>query len=708
MKKRLTALVLSFVMVLGTAALAVGGSKTISVIPMDMTVNGQSVIPTKSNGAPAEVFAYDGATYVPLRYLSELLGIEVQWDKDHPNTAALVNVANFTASAAQLTDGVYTAETAGRNGTLALKMTVSGGTIASVEITRHEETPGVADPALNTLPGEIVKYQSVGVDAVTGATVTSQAILTAVGDCIAQAGGKLEDWSHAVVKQAGEDITLTADVIVIGAGGAGMSAAATAGEKGASVILIDKAAAVGGNTILCGGAYNAADPEVQKLDTLSESQRKELSSYLDMNEADFGDFGPTLKILKGQISEYLATGENYLFDSVELHMIQSYTGAKRQGLDGTVIVPDLELISTLCHNALDSWHWLQKIGVPTNEKLTTAVGALWKRTHGVTVPANGAKPLTDALDAYARSQGVEVMLNTEATDFIVENGTVTGVTARTNDGTKVILHANRGVVLATGGYAGNVEMCVEYNNYWPDLTVSAKTDNTATAKGDGIFMAARVGANTLGMGFVQMLPTCTALDGQAGKGVGSKIYVNKEGLRYVNENSERDRLSMAALAQTGGVFYGVGDAAMIQTQGEEKIKDSESKGYVFVGDTLEEVARKAGVDAAALAETVKKYNGYVDAQEDPDFGRYAFAGKIETAPYVIAAMSPALHHTMGGVQINTDTQVINTQGKPIPGLYAAGEVCGGIHAGNRLGGNAVADAVVYGRIAGANASSYTR
>ena len=608
---------------------------------------------------------------------------------------------------AEAADGTYSAEAMGRNGTLGLQMVIEGGAIASVEITQQQETEGVADAALSQLPQDIVRYQSIGVDTVTGATVTSEAILKAAAECIAKAGGNPEEWRKEVVKVAGEDIEMRCDVLVIGAGGAGMTAAATAAENGASVILIDKAAAVGGNTILCGGAFNAADPEVQKLEEMSESQNRELASYLELDEADFGAFSETLGVLKGQIQAYLDSGEHYLFDSVELHMIQSYTGSRRTALDGSVIEPDYELISTLCHGALDGWHWLQGIGVPTKDALTTAVGALWKRTHEVQVPATGAKPLTDALEAYDREKGVEILLNTKASEFIVEDGAVCGAVAYRNDGTKVTLHAGS-VVLATGGFAGNVEMCVEYNQYWPDLTVNARTDNTASARGDGIFMARAVGADTVGMGFIQMLPTCTALDGQAGKGVGSQIYVNKEGHRYVNENNERDLLCKAALAQTDGIFYGVGDASMIAKQGEAKIAESEAKGYVFVADTLEEAARKAGVDAAELVKTVDTFNGYVDAQEDPDFGRYAFLGKIENAPFVIAPMSPALHHTMGGVRINPETQVLTETGEPIPGLYAAGEVCGGIHAGNRLGGNAVADTVVFGRIAGRNAADHVQ
>ena len=620
---------------------------------------------------------------------------------------ALSMLLSMSAAMADgLTAGTYSATVDGRNGPLTLSVTIDAAEITGVEIGEHQETPGVADPAFTILVDDVIKYQSVGVDTITGATVTSEAVLLGISECLKQAGANLDDWNKEVTKVAGEDIELTADVIVIGGGGAGLAAAATAGENGASVILIEKAAALGGNTILAGGAYNTSDVEVQKKDQMADATRKELESYLNYKEEDFGAFAGTLTTLKQQITDYLASGETYLFDSVELHMIHSYTGSKREALDGTVIEPNFDLISTLCNNTLDGWHWLQEIGTPTNEALSTAVGALWKRTHGITVPDNGSKPLIDALEAHALKQNVEIIMNTEATDFITENGKVVGVNAVKNDGTKVILRANKGVVLASGGFAGNIDMVLEYNNYWPDMNASVKTDNTATAKGDGIRMAQAVGANTVGMGFIQMLPTCSAVDGLAGKGVGSQLYVNKEGLRYVNETSERDVLCKAALAQTGGVFYGVGDVKMYNhaLQGEAKVADSVAKGYAFIGDTLEEAARNAGIDGEQLVKTVEAFNTYVEQESDPDFGRYGFMGKVEEGPFMIVPMSPALHHTMGGVEINTETQVINTNGEVIPGLYAAGEVCGGIHAGNRLGGNAITDIVVFGRIAGANAA----
>ena len=486
-------------------------------------------------------------------------------------------------------------------------------------MTKQQETQGVADAALANIPAQVVEYQSIQLDAVTGATITSEAILSAVAGCIEQAGGKLEDFSKAVEKQAGEDVDLTADVVVIGAGGAGLTAAAFAGANGASVIVLEKGAAVGGNTLLSGGILNAADPEKQQQEEMTESTRSELLKVLDYDEAEFGEFAETLKTLKEQINEYVASGATYLFDSPELHMIQSYTGSKRTDLDGNVITPNYELIHTLCFNALDAWNWLIDIGTPVRDTLSIGVGALWKRTHSVDGGANGAYPLIASLKAEAEKQGAEIMLETEAKELLTDGGRVVGVTAYKQDGTKVTVHASKGVVLATGGFAGNIDMVLEYNNYWANLGPDAKNDNTSTINGDGIKMAQAVGANTVGMGFIQMLPTCAALDGQAGKGVGSQLYVNQEGVRYVNETSERDVLVNAALAQTGGYFYGVGGAAMYNhpQQGAEKLADSVAKGYGYVADTIDEIAEWAGIDAETLKATIETFNAYVETKTIP-------------------------------------------------------------------------------------------
>lgn len=614
--------------------------------------------------------------------------------------------ATNASVAALYTAGEYTATATGNNGPVTVKVTFTDDAIASVEVTEHAETAGISDAAISTIPEKIVSGQTLAVDTVTGATNTSKAILSAVEDCVVQAGGDVDALKSATADNAtGETIEKTADVVVVGGGGAGLTAAVAAAQSGASVILVEKTAVMGGNTIMSGGGLNTADAERQSTIEMSEAMRNQLATYLDYNPADFGDFAGDLETLQGQIRSYLDSGETYLFDSPELHMIQSYEGSKRTGLDGTVIVPDHDLLQVLCTQTLPTCEWLETIGVQFKDTLSTAVGALWQRTHDV---EGGASQLIATLTDNATQSGVEILTQTTANEILMDNGRAVGIQATDADGNTVVLHANNGVVLATGGFASNAAMVKEYNNYWADLSDTMPCDGSVGCTGDGIVMAQDVGANLVGMGFIQILPICT-VDGQAIRGTQNKIYVNKEGVRFVNENNERDKLVMAILEQTDGRMYAIGDVTQYELQGEEKIQSLIDKGYACMADTLEDLAAQMeslfGVNAEAFLKTVSDYNSYVDNQEDPEFGRYNFIGKVEEPPFIAIMEAPALHHTMGGVQIDTETHVVSTTGESIPGLYAAGEVTGGIHAGNRLGGNAVADALTFGRIAGLNAAA---
>ena len=602
-----------------------------------------------------------------------------------------------------MTAGTYEGTGLGNNGEIKVAVTVSETGITGIEVLEHKETAGIGDNAIAELIPEIIGYQSLGVDHVSGATNSSNGLLSAIGAAIAAAGGDVEAMKAVpVVKNAGAPIEKEADVIVVGAGGAGIAAAITAAENGASVIIIDKAGSVGGNTIISGGVFNAVDPERQASVQMGDSSRRELESYLDFDEAEFGDFAPALTVLKEQIRAYLASGETALFDTVELHVIQTYIGSKRTGLDGSVITADYELVRTLCENALDSLHWLEDMGVQYESGVVQAVGALWPRTH-TPVPANGVAVMSVVAAKLAETEGCELMTDTEATEFIMDGEKVVGVKAVMRNGTEVTLKAKKNVVLATGGFASNIDMIKEYNNYWPAIA-DVPSDAAATCNGDGIRMAERIGANLVGMGYVQMLPTTAYPDGVAGLQGNSKLFINKEGRRFVNESAERDVLSAAGLSQTDGMFYCVADANYLDNRTWDQVHGWEAKGYLAYADTLEEAAEKMGLDPAAVRETIDRFNTFVDNEKDEDFDRYSFKGKIETAPFIIIAMSPAYHHTMGGVQIDKTCHVINRQGGAIPGLFAAGEVCGGIHAGNRLGGNAIADVFTFGRIAGAEAA----
>ena len=605
------------------------------------------------------------------------------------------------AMALAYTEGTYTATAQGNNGLVTVSVTFSADAITDVTVVEHSETAGLSDRPIAEIPAAIVENQSLAVDTVSGATNSSNAILTAVADCVAQAGGDVEALKAVAVEKAPvEDVEATYDVVVLGGGGAGLTASITAAQNGAKVILVEKAGSLGGNTLIAGQGFNACDPERQANTEMSEALLGQLKSYLDLDPADFGAFAEVLETVKGQINDYIASGSTTLFDSPELHMLHTYMGGKRTGLDGTVIEPDLELARTFATNALDALEWAESIGAQWNDTTSTILGAMWPRSHGL---ANG-NVITILTDA-AKSNGVEIVTDTRANELIVENGKVVGVKATTSEGANVTLHANSGVVLATGGFSANAPMVVEYNNYWPGLSDTMPSTNAPTITGDGIVMAKAVGADLVGMGFAQLMPSSHPVDGSLFSGIwGSaetQVFVNKEGKRYVNEYAERDVLSKAALAQTDGIFYIICDNKIAKNA---DVAGMEAKGNVVVADTLEELAEKLGIPADTFVETIERYNSFVDAQKDDDFGKPLFGEKIDEAPFVATPRSPSLHHTMGGVKIDTNTHVISTEGNVIDGLYAAGEVTGGLHAGNRLGGNAMTDFLVFGRIAGENAA----
>ena len=474
------------------------------------------------------------------------------------------------------------------------------------------------------------------------------------------------------------------------------------------MLVLEKTAAAGGNTLASGLAMNAADPEMLgTMDTLN-GQVNTLEAVLAYDEADFGAFADTLTTLKQQVTDYLAGDTSKAFDSVEWHIIQTYLGGKRTDVNGNLIEGSYDLISTMCQNSLDTYHWLgETVGIALSDTVTSPVGSLWLRGHNFETKQG---VFTSSID-YVTAHGGEFLYETRAEHLIMDGGSVRGVTATMTDGTEVVVHADA-VILTTGGFGANEEMVREYNTYWPAIPEGIKTTCVASATGDGISLALEAGAALVDMGLTQLMPTASAITGQLADGllVPSQYYmfVNQEGNRFVNEYAERDTLAFAALSQTGGIFYHIADQDMIPTlqnkATQEDVDAMVEKGIMYKADTLEELAALIGCPAENLTASVEAYNAYVDAGVDADFGKGVFGTKIQTAPYYAVIEKPSVHHTMGGVRINTNAEAISETGDVIPGLYAAGEVTGGIHAGNRLGGNAIADCMVYGRIAGTNAA----
>lgn len=345
------------------------------------------------------------------------------------------------------------------------------------------------------------------------------------------------------------------------------------------------------------------------------------------------------------------------------------------------------------------------------DKVFTVLGGLWPRAHAPVKPL-GTGFIETFMDYINKNNTeMEVLVNTQATELIMEAGKVTGVKAKSPDG-EVIVKANNGVVIASGGFAGNVEMRDKYNKNWPSLT-NLKTTNHPGATGDGLIMAEAVGANLIDMEQLQLLPmgdpNTGSLSGNIEQGVENRIFVNKDGNRFVDEGARRDVMTKALFEQEDTFMWVVLDSHSyptgdVRNHFNESIDELVTEGRAFKADTLEDLAEQIGVNPENLVKAVNEFNKCVETKTPDEFGRTLYEFKIDQAPFYAGARVPTVHHTMGGIQINTEARVLDKNGNIIPGLFAAGEVTGGIHGTNRLGGNALADINVFGKIAGENAA----
>ena len=432
---------------------------------------------------------------------------------------------------------------------------------------------------------------------------------------------------------------------------------------------------------------------------------------MNINETEVDqEYLKDFRTLKQQIHDYLEVEQGkHLFDSILWHRIQTYLGGKRTDLEGNEIYGQYGLVKTLTDHVLESVEWLEKIGVEFDkEHVDMPVGAMWRRGHKPT--ENEGYAYVSALQQYIQKHGGEILTDTSVKEMMIEDEKVVGVIARGADNRKVTVHANA-VVLATGGFGANTKMLKQYNTYWTEIDDDIKTSNSPAITGDGIKLGESVGADLVGMGFSQMMPVSDPNTGGLFSGLqvppANFVMVNQEGKRFVNEYESRDRLTQAAI-DNGSLFYLIADDEIKKTAyntSPEKIEKEIEEGTLYRADTLEELAQQLGMNSEVFTETIKKYNSYVDTGKDPEFGKNVFDLKVEVAPFYATPRKPAIHHTMGGLKIDTETHVLTKDGRIISGLYAAGEVAGGIHAGNRLGGNALADIFTFGRIAGKNAAN---
>ena len=603
-----------------------------------------------------------------------------------------------STSAAGGVSGSFTGTAKGM-GEVSVTLTLTDNVITDCTAKGDEETSGIGSVVIEQFPGEVVEGNTINLDSISGATITSNAFVEAAKAALTEAGLNPDDYMAKADKTAnGETVSYDADVVVIGAGGAGMTAAMTAADAGQKVVILESQAMVGGNSARATGGMNAAKTVYQDENEFDQAAgvEKTLATAAE-KYADNETITALAKTVSEQWAAYQANPTGY-FDSVELMELDTMVGGK--GINNP------ELVKTLCEGTADAIDWLDENGI-TLHNVSSFGGASVKRIHR---PVNEEGKVVSVgaymiplLQENCEKRGIDIVLNTTVDTILTDaNGAAVGVSGTDKDGNTVVVNA-KSVVLATGGFGANLDMVTQYK---PELA-GFMTTNAAGAQGQGIEMATAIGAGTVDMDQIQIHPTVEAntaaliTEGLRGDGA---ILVNANGERFIDEVGTRDVVSAAEIAQPGSYSWLIVDQAMVDAS--SVIQGYIKKGYTAEGATYEELAKAIGVDEATFAETMNNWNQCVADKSDAEFGRTSFANPLDTAPYYAIKVTAGVHHTMGGLKINPNTEVLNENGEVIPGLFAAGEVTGGVHGANRLGGNAVADFTVFGRIAGAAASDY--
>ncbi|WP_338494689.1 flavocytochrome c [Erwinia aphidicola] len=485
------------------------------------------------------------------------------------------------------------------------------------------------------------------VDAITGATTQSEALKKAVSRALTTSSKE-----HVIEEGGNPQAPQNYDVVVVGSGGAGLAAAIQASEAGAHVVIIEKMPTIGGNTIKASVGMNAAETRFQKL--------------------------------KG------------IEDSKELFYEETLKGGKFKNNPAL-----LREFVDLAPEAID---WLAGHGIELND-ITITGGMSIDRTHRPADRSAVGGFLISGLVKNVNQREIEVLLETSVAEILVENGAVSGVKVVDEYNDSRILNA-KSVIVATGGFSANREMVVKYR---PELD-GFVTTNHKGATGSGIALLQQIGADTVDMGEIQIHPTVeqttSYLVSEAIRG-GGAILVSQAGQRFYNEMETRDKVSAEIIALPEKSAWIIFDD---QVRAANKAADEYiAKGFVISAPTPHELAVKLNMDQEALQTTLGRYNEFVAQQKDEDFGRTtALRHPLNKGPYYAIRIAPGVHHTMGGVTINTDTAVLDAQKQVIHGAWAAGEVVGGIHGANRIGGNAVADIIIFGILAGRNAANYAK
>lgn len=675
--------------------------------------------------------------------------------KNSVSTISESDVTNLNSSGKV----TYSGTAMGYNDLINVDVTLEEDKIVDVKVTSHNETPGIGgelkdidgkavtnggEAPITLIPRLIAENNSINIDTVTGATVTCYGIEHAVADAMVKANIRVDAISSATeekkentnnnkieltdeekqklekyIKRVNFDIKNedeTCDVVVIGGGGAGLTAAISATKNNANVIIVEKNGEIGGNTLVCGAIYNAPDKELQKkLPMMSEEKIEVVEKAL--NETPINDEHKKLQDkVRAELEEFKTLNNQLdggagVFDSESWFALQTYNGGDKIG--------NLSLIETFANNAFKTLELLKGMGFKIYDSISQGAGALWERTHTSVMPM-GTGIISTLLNEVKKHDNIKILTYVEAKEILTnENKEVVGVKCIDKNKNEFTISINKGVVIATGGFSANKEMLNKYNTKWKDLNNATTTNRETSSTGAGIGMGIKAGADTVDMSQIQLLYLGNVKNGKLTRypkrdvnAVDEIIFIDKEGKRFVNEGDRRDVISESILNLDENFFYilesGDGDD-YVNIYGPEfesadgfSFKYLVDNEYIYVGDTLEELCKKINVPVENLKATIDDFNKCVDGEKKDDFGRTLYSTKLTKGPYVATPRKVSVHHTMGGLKINEKAEVLDANNNVIKGLYAAGEVTGGIHGANRLGGNAVADITIFGTIAGEN------
>ncbi len=545
----------------------------------------------------------------------------------------------------------------GKHGDVTVAVTFDGGKITDIKVVKEQENKVLARGVYTDLKDQVIATNSADLDVISGATFSSKGFLDAVKDAAKKAGVTLSKADKKAIKKVAKDLPKNSsyDVVVVGAGGAGFSAAIEAKNAGANVVLLEKMPAVGGNSLISGAEMNAAKNWVQP--------------KLGIND-----------------------------DSPELHAEDTYKGGDMKG--------DMKVINVMTHNALDAALWCRDyLGVRFEDDNLFFFGGHSRKRALIPVGHTGTEFITK-FQAKADELGIPVITNMKMTDLILDkDGRVSGVKATMN-GAEYTFNAKGGVVLATGGFGANKEMVKKYN---PKIDERFMTTDAPGTTGEALYIAEKAGAELVNMGYIQTYPICDPISGVieliADSRFDGAIMLNQEGKRFVEELDRRDVLSEAILNQTGGycwVLWNDNIGKISNTVGTHttEYEAFTKQGIMATCDDLKCIADFTKIPFDQLKKTVDRVTSMAGKGNDKDFHHRGGLMDMSQGKYYVIKAVPSTHHTMGGIRINEKAQALTKEGKVIPGLWAAGEVTGVTHGTNRLGGNAYTDIIVFGRIAG--------